>query len=82
MDTFFQLFDLASGNVMADYAREEDAWAELSQLAAEEGPEVLRDLGLLRFDHGQPSLVAMDNELIARVLAAGTALDPVEISSS
>lgn len=67
---------------MADYAREEDARAELSRLAAEEGPDVLRDLGLLRFEHGQPSLVAMDDELIARVLAAETALDPVEISSS
>lgn len=66
MSSCFQLLDLESGNVMADFARESDAWEALRQMAETYGREELKGLGLLRFENGSPSLIAMDDELVLR----------------
>ncbi len=46
MDTYFQLFDLESGNLIADFAEENEAWEALRSLE----PDELLRLGLLRMD--------------------------------
>jgi hypothetical protein len=65
MDVFFQLLDRSSGNVIKDYPSQEAALEELRRLGTEYGVEELRTLALLRFQDGQPSLVAMEDDLVA-----------------
>jgi hypothetical protein len=50
MNSFIELFDLLSGNVMANYASEDEAWDDLRQWAEESGIEELQGLSLLRME--------------------------------
>jgi hypothetical protein len=68
MRPFFQLFDLESGNVIAQYDEEHDAWETLRATAREQGPEALRGLGLMRMHGDDLLLIAMDDELVQRAL--------------
>lgn len=63
MDTFYQLFDLESGNLIAEFAQEHEAWDALRTLE----PDELSRLGLVRMDGEDVTLVAMDDELVRRV---------------
>jgi hypothetical protein len=67
MNAFVELIDLESGNVIADYPDEHDAWRALRQMAMQFGLQELHGLGLMRFEDGNPSLIAMDDELVRRV---------------
>lgn len=62
MDTYFQLFDLESGNLIADFAEENEAWEALRSLE----PDELLRLGLLRMEDEEVTLVAMDDDLVRR----------------
>ena len=61
------LFDLRSGNVIAAYAGENDAWTALRHMAEEDGLEEIEDLALSRMQDGHPTLIAMEDELVRRV---------------
>ena len=63
MDTCFQLFDLKSGNLIADFAQEHEAWDALRSL----DPDEVHRLGLVRMDDEDVTLVAMEDELVRRV---------------
>ncbi|MBA3450044.1 MAG: hypothetical protein H0T18_02390 [Chloroflexia bacterium] len=67
MDVFFELFDLASGNVIDDFSTEEDALEALRAAQRDHGTEAIKDVALLRFDSGHPTLVAMEHDLVERV---------------
>ncbi len=67
MAIFFQLLDRTSGNVIRDYDTEDDAFDELRDVAQNYGQDEIRGLALLKFEDGRPTLVAMYDELIARL---------------
>jgi hypothetical protein len=63
----YVLTDLLSGNLFAAYASEDEAWGALRSWAEEFGLDELHDLGLMRVQDGELTLVAMDDELVQRV---------------
>lgn len=63
MDTYHQLFDLESGNLIAEFGQEHEAWAALRSLE----PGELHRLGLVRMEDEDVTLVAMDDDLVRRV---------------
>ena len=67
MDTFIELFDLRSGNLMASFSTEQEAWEELRQMALAFGLEELNDLALSRMQNDHRTLIAMEDELVRRV---------------
>ena len=66
MHSYFELFDLRSGNVITDFACERDAWGWLRQAATEFGLEELDGLALSHMQDGRPTLIAMEEELVRR----------------
>jgi hypothetical protein len=71
MSVFCQMLDRSSGNVIKDYPSEEAALEELRTIGQEYGFDEIRTLALLKFQDGHPTLVAMEDELIA-LLNVGT----------
>ena len=67
MTVFYELFDLATRNVLEDFATEEDALEALYAAKREHGSAAISDVALLRYDDGHPTLVAMEHDLVARV---------------
>jgi hypothetical protein len=67
MTIFYELFDLATGNVIDDFAAEEDALEALRTAECEHGLAAISDVALLRYKDGHPTLVAMERDLVARV---------------
>jgi hypothetical protein len=63
MDTYYQLFDLESGNLIADFAQEHEAWDALRSLE----PDEIHRLGLVRMEDDEVTLVAMEDDLVRRV---------------
>jgi hypothetical protein len=57
-----------SGNVIADFASEGNAWDALCRAAVDDGLESIANLSLLRVENGQPTLIAMEDELVQRVI--------------
>jgi hypothetical protein len=67
MSSYVELFDLRSGNVMANFADAKEAWEVLRRDALEFGLEELNDLALTHVQDGNPTLIAMEDELVRRV---------------
>ena len=67
MTVFYELFDLATGNVIDDFATEEDALEALRAAACEHGLAAISDIALLRYEDGHPTLAAMERDLVAQV---------------
>ena len=67
MRSYVELFDLRSGNVAANYANEDEAWAALRQAAREFGLKELEGYGLSQVQDGQDTLIAMEDDLVQRV---------------
>jgi hypothetical protein len=67
MDAFFELIDLTSGNVIADFSDVGEALATLRRAAAEHGLSAIENLSLMRIDEDEQSLVAMQDELVDMV---------------
>lgn len=63
----YLLFCLRSGNVMSEFASEREAWDSLLGWVHDEGLEAIADLSLLRMRDGQPTMIAMETELVRRV---------------
>ena len=63
MDTFFELIDLGSGNVLADFADIDEALAALLRTAERHGQPAIRNLSLMRIEGDDQSLVAMQDPL-------------------
>jgi hypothetical protein len=72
METFYEVLDGSTGNVIKDYPSEEAAIAELTLIANTYGVDEIKRLVLMRFEDGRPSLVAADEDLIARLVDDGT----------
>jgi hypothetical protein len=72
----FELIDLASGNVVNDFAHVRDALASIRRLAAAHGWETVENLALMRLEGDDQSLVAMQaalKDLAASMEHAATA---------
>lgn len=67
MDEYVELYDLRSGNLMANFDDEREAWEKLRQMAEEFGLEEIEGLGLSQFRDGQDTLIAMEDDLVQRV---------------
>lgn len=61
------LWDLPSGNVVTDFANERVAWAALRDWAREDGLDAIQGLSLMRIQDGEPTLIAMEDDLVRRV---------------
>lgn len=67
LDAYFELFDLASGNVIEDYARESDAIDALIQVVRNHGSQAIETFALTHVVNGKPALIAMQADLVLRV---------------
>ncbi len=63
----YLLFCLRSGNVITDFASERDAWDALLSWARDDGLDALAGLSLMRIQDGDPTRIAMEDELVCRV---------------
>lgn len=61
------LLDLPSGNVITDFASERDAWDALLSWARDDGLDAIAGLSLMRIQDGDPTRIAMEDELVRRV---------------
>jgi hypothetical protein len=67
MSSYVELWCFRSGNMVATFASEREAWDWLQQVAMEFGLEELHDLGLSYTHEGESVLIAMDDDLVQRV---------------
>ena len=76
MDSYYELVDLASGNMIEDYDREQAAIAALMRGVEEHGSQAIATFGLSHVQGSQRHLVAMLDELFSRVEQAMGRLVP------
>ncbi len=81
MDPHYELFDVASGNMIEVYEREGDAIDALIDVAATHGLAAIETFALTRIDRGRPTLIAMEEQLVRRVQLATDRLVPDRLSS-
>lgn len=81
MDLHYELFDVASGNMIEVYERESDAIDALIDVVATHGVTAIETFALTRMDNGRPTLIAMENTLVLRVQRAMDRLVPARSSS-
>ena len=67
MDTYYELFDVSSGNVIEDYERERDAIDALIALVNKHGTGAIETFALTRMELGHPVLIAMQKDLVALI---------------
>lgn len=72
MKRFYEIIDGSTGNVIKDFPSEETAFAELTIIVETYGEAEIKDLVLMRFDDGQPSLVAAEEDLVSLLAAEAT----------
>jgi hypothetical protein len=70
MNTFFQLWNRTTGNLITEFESEDEAIEALSGVQADEGDEPLLEYALFRFQDGRPTLVAKERELVVHVASA------------
>jgi hypothetical protein len=70
MNTFFQLWDRTTGNLVTEFDSEDEAIEALSGIQADDGDESLLEYALFRFQDGHPTLVAKERDLIVHVALA------------
>jgi hypothetical protein len=74
MNTFFQLWDTTTGNIVTEFDSEDEVIQALIGVQAEDGDAPLLSFALFRFQHGRPTLVAKERDLvryIARAISRG-----------
>ncbi|HEY7036085.1 MAG TPA: hypothetical protein VH482_32430 [Thermomicrobiales bacterium] len=64
MDTFYELIDLTSSNVVGEYDSEVEALDEVRRFAEECDISAVKDYSLMKIDQGRQSLVAMQDALV------------------
>jgi hypothetical protein len=67
MVSYYELFDLASGNVIEDYDRESDAIAALVEVVRAHGIQAIETFALTVVKSGHPTLIAMEDDLVSLV---------------
>jgi hypothetical protein len=75
MDSYYELFDVSSGNVVADDERESDAVNALIELVMKHGTDAIKTVALSRMERGHPALIAMQDDLVALIETRMTSLD-------
>ena len=70
MNTFFQLWDRTTGNLVTEFDSEDEAIEALSGIQADDGDESLLEYALFRFQDGRPTLVAKEREFVVHVASA------------
>jgi hypothetical protein len=64
MDTFFQLWDTTSGNLVTEFDSEEEAIVALLEVQAEDGDDPILEYALFRYEDDRPTLVARERDLV------------------
>jgi hypothetical protein len=67
MDSYYELVDLASGNMVEDYDDEQDAIEALVRVAKEHGSEAIATFALAHVQGSNRRLVAMQGDLVMRI---------------
>ena len=67
MDVYVELYDLRSGNLMATFADEREAWEDLRRMALKFGLDEIGGLGMAQIRGDDSTLIAMEDELVRRV---------------
>ena len=67
MDAYYELFDLASGNMVEDYDCEQDAMEALIGIVGNHGSLAIATFALTHVENGHSKLIAMQDNLVARV---------------
>lgn len=67
MDSYYELVDVASGNMIEDYDHERDAIEALVRVVEEHGSEAIATFALAHVQGSQRRLVAMQVDLVLRV---------------
>lgn len=67
MSDFFELVDWSTGNVIDDFDSEEAALADLLTEGRQYGFDDIRAYALLQYQDGHPTLIAMEDDLVAYV---------------
>jgi hypothetical protein len=70
MDTFFQLWDTATGNLVTEFDSEDEAIGHLREVQADDGEAAILEFALFRFEDGRPTLVAKERDLVTYVARA------------
>ncbi|MGH7960307.1 MAG: hypothetical protein ACRERD_00590, partial [Candidatus Binatia bacterium] len=60
MNTFFQLWDTTTGNLVTEFDSEDEAIEALCRVRAEDGYASLLEFALFRFEDDRPTLVAKE----------------------
>ena len=68
MAVTYELIELMSGNVTGDYASEQEALERLRHAFETNGASAIADLSLMKIENGAQELIAMQEELVHRVL--------------
>jgi hypothetical protein len=83
MSIYYELLDKESGTLLNEYETEAAALDDLRAFGLQHGQDQLQGLALLRVSDEQPKLVAMDQELIARVSQSErVTLQPISVSGA
>jgi hypothetical protein len=67
MNTFFQVWDTTTGNLVTEFDSENDAIEALSGFLAEEGDKSLLALALFRYQDDRPFLIAKEGDLVSYI---------------
>jgi hypothetical protein len=70
MDTFFQLWDTTTGNLVTEFDSEDEAIAALRGVQADDGDGPILECALFRFDDDRPTLIAKERDLVAYISRA------------
>jgi hypothetical protein len=70
MNTFWQLWDTTTGNLVTEFDSEDEALESLCEVRAEDGDEALLEFALFRFQDGRPTLIAKGPALAEYVIRA------------
>lgn len=72
MNTFFQLWDTTSGNLVTEFDSEDEAIRALHLVQLEDGDGPLLEFALFRYQDDRPTLVAKGRDLVLYVAGAPT----------
>jgi hypothetical protein len=70
MNTFLQLWDATTGNLITEFDSEEEAIDALCRVGAEDGDEAFLEFALVRFQDDRPTLIAKGRALLQYVARA------------
>lgn len=64
MNVFLQLWDTTLGNLVTEFASEDEAIEALCRMRAEDGDDALLEYALVSFQDDRPTLIAKEQDLI------------------